>query len=181
MPRHCTRFSAALAGLLWFVPSLTWLGTVSARAYDDQASLDLAAGYVHLADGGPVPSMGADLSLGGSYGLGDMFVARASIGYGLQISNATSSSIGRARAEVAYLLDVLTVVPFFGVGASAWLFQGAGLEVAPAGHGLIGADVLVTREWNVGIDIRLGLLLHSGDTFSLFESQLRLSRMFDLL
>ncbi len=181
MPRLCKRSSAALAGLCGVLLALCVLTTSTAHAYDDQASLDLAAGYVHVSEKAPLPPSGGELTVGGGYGLGDMFVLRGSLGYGLQRAKTSLASVGRGRVELAYLIDVLSVVPFFGLGASAWLFDTGRLEVAPAGHVLVGADLLITREWNVGLDVRMGLLLHATDTFDVFEGQLRLSRLFDLL
>lgn len=180
MPRHCTRFSTELAGLVWLAAVLCVLTPSRAQAYDDQASLDLAVGYLRISDNAALAANGGEVTVGGGYGLGDMFVLRGSLGYGLQGLSTGRTSVGRARVEFAYLVDVLNVVPFFGLGASAWFFDAVGLELAPAGHALAGADLLITREWNAGLDLRFGLLLHATETFNVFESQLRLSRMFDL-
>lgn len=177
MPRLCARFSIVLLGLCAHA-----FGAVShVRAYDDQASAEIALGYVHVAPDGPLPAAGTELTLGAGYGLGDMFVLRSSLGYGLQIESARRVSVGRARVEVAYLLDVLSFVPFFGGGASALLFSSDGFEVAPAGHLLVGGDWLITREWTAGLDVRIGMFAVSRDVFSATEAQLRLTRMFDLL
>ena len=74
-----------------------------------------------------------------------------------------------------------SVVPFLGLGVSAWLYEHSSIEVAPAGHGLLGCDLLLTREWNVGLDVRLGLVRQDGGPHTTFESALRLSRLFELL
>lgn len=185
MLRLCTRFSPVLspvlAGLCQLSVVLPLLAVSNARAYDDQASVDLAVGYVHMAPSGPLPQPGTELTLGAGYGLGDMFVLRGSLGYGLQVDSARRASVGRGRVEVAYLLDVLSVVPFFGGGASAWLFKDESVTIAPGGHLLVGMDLLLTREWNAGLDVRIGMLAESRDVFSTTEAQLRLTRMFDLL
>ncbi len=181
MLRLCSRFPAARAWLSPLAAALTLLIVSNAQAYDEQASVDLGLGYVHVAPSGPLPAAGAELALGASYGLGDMFVLRGSGAYGLQANSARRVSVGRVRAEVAYLLDVLSFVPFFGGGASAWLFTDQRFEVAPGGHLLVGMDWLVRREWTVGLDVRIGMLAVSRDVFSTTEAQIRVSRMFDIL
>lgn len=177
MSRVCTRFVATTVALLL----TSVLVSVSAvKAYDDQASIDVAAGYSHVPAGTGLPSPGALLSLGGGYGLGDMFVLRGSLGYALHLDADQRASVGRARVEMAYALDVLSVVPFFGLGGGAYLYDVDGVTVAPSGHALAGLDVLLTREWNMGLDLRMGFLLTSTDTFAVTEAELRLSRMFEL-
>ncbi len=180
MPRLCTRFPAALATLHAFCHALALFVPGAAHAYADQASLDLAAGYVHVDAVTPLPSAGADLTVGGSYGLGDMFLLRAHVGYGLQAARSRQVSVVGARTEIVYLLDVVSVVPFFGVGAGVWVYDARGAQLAPIGHGITGADWLLTREWTLGVDLRFGLLLASREVSPLFASQLRCSRVFDL-
>ncbi len=181
MPRHCTRFWTVLAGPCWLAALLTLLSVSNARAYDGQASADLALGYMHVAPDGLLPAPGASLSLGASYGLGDMFVLRANAGYGLQADGEQRVSVASARIEVAYLLDVLSVVPFFGGGATAWLFKVDEFTVAPGGHVLLGVDWLITREWTTGLDVRIGMIAVDKEVFGTTEAQLRVSRTFDLL
>jgi hypothetical protein len=178
MPRLCTRFFAVHSALF----ALALLTVSNAHAYDNQASADLGLGYAHLGPHAPIPGSGSSLSLGAGYGLGDMFTLRASLGYGLHTGDGQKASVGIARTEVAYMLDVLQVVPFFGAGASAWMFKdGKDTAIAPAAHLLLGMDYLITREWTAGVDVRIGMLASGRDIYNTIEAQLRLSRMFDLL
>jgi len=177
MSRVCRRFLATTAALCLCV---TLADVSQVKAYADQASADLSIGGTQIEAHSGLPSTGGELLIGGGYGLGDMFVLRASLGYGLFHASRGTASVGRVRAEAAYLLDVLSVVPFFGLGVGGWLYERNGPSVSPSGHVLFGVDLLWTREWNVGLDGRLGLLLISDDPFMVGEAQLRLSRVFDL-
>ena len=59
--------------------------------------------------------------------------------------------LGRLRVEALYLLDVLKVVPFLGLGASLTNNpdDSAPLPVRVGGHLVFGVDYLVSRSWIV--------------------------------
>jgi hypothetical protein len=172
MTRHRRAFGLGLGllcGAAWALP---------ARAYEEQASLDVAVGADLLPQSDTLRSVGPTLDVGASLGLSDMFVLRGALGYALQIESGVQH-VGRARVEAAYLIDVLRYVPFFGVGASLWLYDADGITARPAGHVVLGLDFLANRTWTVGLDLRTGLLWEDGGLSSVSEAQLRLSRMFD--
>jgi hypothetical protein len=135
---------------------------------------------VRLAPTRSKPPWLASLDVGAALGLSDMFVLRGAVGYAGLFEAGVQAQGGRARAELAYLIDVLRWVPYFGVGASLWLHDHDGLQVRPAGHVLFGLDFLYNRTWTLGIDLRTGLILEPEGLSSASEAQLRLSRMFDL-
>ncbi|MET0287890.1 MAG: hypothetical protein ABW352_25600 [Polyangiales bacterium] len=182
MARDRKRFGTgiAIASLLWLV------GLGQARAYDEQWSLDGALGYALLArDDGPT-SQGASVDLGASWGVSDSIVLRGTLGYAL-LAHATRREtvyehLGRLRAEGLYLLDVLKLVPFLGVGLTLSTAQHGAQEIPlrPGVHLLLGLDYLASRTWSAGIDVRSGILFESGELLSATDVSLRLSRMFEL-
>lgn len=183
MARHCKAFSipASTLAALILVCGCVW--TERARAYEDQASLDLAVGGTLTAGAETLAQGGPEVSVGATFGLSDLFLLRGQLGYAPLFESGTVQQTGRARVEAAYLLDVLKVVPFFGLGANLWLYRGIqddAFQVRPGGHLLVGLDYLWSRTWTLGLDVRVGLVLEPSHVASVTEAQLRLSRMFDL-
>lgn len=183
MMRHRTAFGVIVSRL---VPPLallaaSWvaLAAAPARAYEEQASVEVAAG-AGILPAATLPPWLASLDVGAAMGLSDMFVLRGAVGYAGLFESGVQVQGGRARAELAYLIDVLRWVPYFGVGFSLWLHDHDGVQVRPAGHALFGLDFLYDRSWTVGIDLRTGLMWEPEGLSSMSEAQLRLSRMFDL-
>jgi len=180
MARHCKAFpnGSRLLLALWLCG---W--SASARAYEDQASLDVGLGGVVTAGAASLAKGGPELSAGGALGLSDLFVLRAQGGYAPLFRAGHVQQVGRVRLEAAYLLDVLRVVPFFGLGANLWLYRSRvndDFQARPGGHVLVGLDYLWSRSWTLGLDVRIGLVFEPGKVVSANEAQLRLSRMFDL-
>jgi hypothetical protein len=178
MARHCKTFSllwAALAGLLVAAPPHT------ARAYEEQVSLDLAIGYTRLADAAQLPESALAADLGAGFGVSDLGVLRASLGYAALLEHGRIAHAGRVRVEALYLLDVLQVVPFFGVGGSLTIAQGRGPSVSglPGGHVAFGLDYLLSRSWIIGVDARTGFLSETTGFVSVSEVALRVSRLFE--
>ena len=171
------RLVSVLAGLA------LWLSaTGPARAYEEQASLDLALGYAAVVKGVELhPHLGS-ADIGASLGIRDFLVLRGALGYGaLWERKQKTQQAARARVELAYLIDVLKWVPFFGLGIGVWGVQRPGeFSFYPAGHAVLGLDWLVTRSWTLGVDVRLGMLLERKELRSWNEGQLRLGYMFEL-
>lgn len=160
-----------------------WLSaTSSALAYEEQASLDLALGYAGVVKGVELHPQLGSVDIGGSLGIRDFLVLRGALGYGFLLERKEKTQqAGRARLELAYLVDVLRWVPFFGLGIGVWGVQRAGeLSFYPTGHALLGLDWLVARSWTLGVDVRLGMLLERRELRSWNEGQLRLGYMFEL-
>ena len=181
MPRHCTRFrlSAGLAGGL----ALALSGVGTAHAYEEQASLDGSLGYALIVPDSDLPTHGALFDVGAGIGLGDVAVLRGSLGYA-RFHDQERGTVhgGRLRVEALYLLDVLQVVPFFGLGGSLLLApnEADALRVRPGAHLVVGVDYLASRSWVVGVDVRPGVLFEDGSVRSATEVALRVSRMFEL-
>jgi hypothetical protein len=152
-----------------------------ARAYEEQASLDVELGYSLLLDSQSLPEHGATLDLGGAWGISDTALLRALLGYGSFADRNDVAHAGRLRVEAVYLLDVLQLVPFFGLGAALWVAERSAdaSYVRPGGHIVFGADYLLSRRWTLGVDIRSGILLERGEVLSTTDVAFRLSRMFE--
>jgi hypothetical protein len=173
MTRHRTAFWAGLM-------AVAVLFTTPAHAYEEQASVDGAVG-AGILPASTLPAWTASLDLGAAMGLSDMFVLRGAVGYaGLFEAERRTNHAGRVRAELAYLIDVLRWVPYFGAGGSLWALDDGGLAVRASGHVLFGLDFLYDRTWTFGIDLRTGIFWEPAGVSSMSEAQLRLSRMFDL-
>ena len=174
MRRHCKAFPLA-AALAWAL-----LASSHARAYEDQASLDGALGYMLLLDADGDPHQGPTLDLGAGFGLYDLGILRASAGYGALFADGTLRHAGRLRVEAVYLLDVLQFVPFFGIGAALVVIEGSPhAELRPGGHLVFGVDYLLSRSWLLGLDLRSGALLDGGRALSVTDVGLRVSRTFE--
>jgi len=183
MARHCKAFPTGVALLAGLITVCACVWSERALAYEDQASLDLAVGGTVTAGAETLARGGPEISAGGALGLSDLFVLRAQLGYSPLFGSGRVQQVGRARVEAAYLLDVLKVVPFVGLGVNLWLYRSTendSFQARPGGHLLVGLDYLWSRSWTVGLDVRVGMVFEPGHVASATEAQLRLSRMFDL-
>lgn len=153
------------------------LGTArGASAYEDQFTLSGDVG-LHLAPtegaalpgerapGRPrMPPGGLALGLGATLGVSDAVSLGARLGYAAQLDAGDGQHVHvtSLALEGFYLLDILKLVPFFGGGidvlAEFDAFEAPG-TVDPrfdlGVHGLLGLDYLLSREWLLGLDIRV--------------------------
>lgn len=129
-----------------------------AAAYEDQATLGLGLGYAHAFGVDPAP--GAAVALSGSLGLGQSWSARALVGYALHPEPERPLHVGLAGAELVYLIDVIELVPWLGLGADGVLWaQGDELGPELAAHAVLGLDYLWSRELTLSLELRPYLLL----------------------
>lgn len=140
----------------------------TARAYEDQLTLELGVGYAHAFTDGAVPGSGLPLAIAASVGLDDVWTVRASLAYAIHPGDP-AVHIGIFGAELLYVVDILEVVPYFGVGVDllSSLTDGA-LGADFGAHLVVGADYLLSRTAYVGIDVRPYLLVSE-----LFEANVR--------
>jgi hypothetical protein len=197
MQRPRRAFPSAFASALLSCATLLGLfgGSLRERAhaYEEQLSVDVAVGYARVTHSDTLSSRPAPpsstlpanlpaIDLGVSLGISDWLVLRGALGYGLLLDKQKQTyHLGRARVELAYLIDIVQWVPFVGLGAGLWLIDTRS-ELAPrgAGHLVFGLDYLATRSWTLGVDVRTGFLFGGGQVVNFTEGQLRLSRMFEL-
>lgn len=176
MSRHRTTLCALIGAIaaLFQEPS--------ARAYEEQASLDAMIDGTLLFDADTLPASGVGASFGGGLGVSDLVILRGSLGYQALLGDGDSAHAGKLRFEGVYLLDVLQLVPFFGVGGSFTFARGSGgpsVHGYPGVHALAGIDYLLSRSWVLGVDLRTGLLSETGGFRSTTDLSLRVSRMFE--
>lgn len=133
---------------------LLLLGPAEAKAYEDQVGLGLDAGYAVVLGNADLPAHGIPFGLTFWWGLGDTFQLQGRIGYAPH-PDLQTLHVGVASAEILYLLDLMQVVPFAGVGADLlYLRRGSAAAFEPAFHLLVGLDYLIDRRWIAGLDIR---------------------------
>jgi hypothetical protein len=109
-------------------------------------------------DDSPPPEQGLIVDGSVSYGLNTAWSLRGRLSYALNPGDEPLH-VGVAAAEVLYLIDVVEVVPYFGLGAGALarLRNGDG-DVVPAVHAVVGFDYLLSRTVALGVDVRAHLL-----------------------
>jgi hypothetical protein len=135
---------------------------VPARAYEDQLTLGVGAGYAHAASDA-VPRDGALFDVSASTGLGAVWSLRGRASYAFH-PEAEPMHVALVDAELLYLIDVLELVPYFGLGAGAAGRVGSGVgsgevDVDPTAHAVIGLDYLMSRALTLELDARPYLLL----------------------
>ena len=133
-----------------------------ARAYEDQLTAGIGAGYAY-ASGRTVPRHGALLDLTASVGLGPVWALRAHASYALHPSDRPLHA-GLLGADVLYLIDVLEFVPYFGAGGSGVArARGDDLDLDLGVQLVVGVDYLISRELTLELEARPYLLLSDLD------------------
>jgi hypothetical protein len=154
----------------WISP-LCWLvGTLActqvARAYEDQLTLGLGAGYAHAASD-VLPRHGALFEASASVGLDPMWSLRGRGSYAWH-PERTGMHVAMLGSDVLYLIDVLEIVPYFGVGAGGMArFWESDSRVDAEVHLVAGLDYLLSRDVALEFEIRPHLLVtdREGDPF----------------
>ncbi len=177
---------AGLLAALLFGTAL--LGAPSpASAYEDQATLFVDLGYGAALANDALPTHGAQLGLGGSWGLNDAWTLRGRLSYAAHPADRPMH-VAMAGVEVFYLLDIVQLVPFFGVGIDGLatvtdLGAGSVFDVDLALHAIVGLDYLVNRRVVVGVDVRPYILPLAFDAETLapvyLSASVRLSIVFE--
>jgi len=168
--------------LLGLLLAQAWLPS-GAAAYEEQTLLGLDLSWGLAPSSASMPAHGLGLGLSLDWGLGDTLSLQGRVAYAIHPAAAPGHALG-AGLELIYLLDILQVVPFFGIGLDALLSARSGeIAAAPALHLLFGLDYLLDRRWIVGLDIRphfvpLAFADPGLDPFYLTVG-LRLSRVFE--
>lgn len=114
--------------------------------------------------GGPAAAL---LSLGGAYGLNDTFRLYANLEYALGIGNApngTPRHAGSLSIGIAYAIDVLSVVPWAGVGLQGSLVGSAAwVGFVPAVEVRGGLDILTSRYFGLQVQASYGFAFANRD------------------
>lgn len=159
MPRRdvprAVAFAALALGLALGSPS-------NARAYEDRASFALELGWGVVGSSAPLPTHGLVSGIGVGFGLNDTWELRVDAAYAVHPETLHRL---RTSVEILYLVDVIQVVPFVGLGAGAsFSFTTAMPPLPPDGnvairpdleaHIVAGFDVLLDRDWTIGLVVR---------------------------
>ena len=155
----------ALVFALLLVPSGAW-------AFEGRLALgpEVSGGFVGAPfANGSSGSGGVGASL--VYGLSDTFDLVADGGWALYDLGG-AAHLARLSAGIAYVVDVLSVVPHLSVSAGGMLVArpDAPLRMAPTVEVALGADYLVSRSWAIGLVVR-GTYVFGGDADVLGQGQ----------
>jgi hypothetical protein len=137
------------------------------RAYEDQLTLGVGAGYAHDFSS-TLPVHGAVVDVAASTGLSQVFTLRAQLSYAFYPGHPGAGDpalhAALAGAELLYIIDVIQVVPYFGAGLDGvGRVRNGDCRVDGAAHLVVGLDYLVSRGFALGLDLRSHLLLTSLD------------------
>ena len=157
----------------------------TAAAYDHQVSLDLTAGWglapaLEMAPNhGPTAGVATTIGFDDTWGLG--INAAWAIHPPFVDDSDAPFNVGLFGIEALYYIDILQVVPFFGLGVDLIpIFDGTTWFVDFAAHARLSVDYLVSREVTVGVDVRPYILITALSTDPVYLTfQLRVSILFD--
>jgi hypothetical protein len=138
---------------------LCWLPAELARAYEDQLTLGVGAGYAHaFASAGP--EHGALVDVAASTGLSSTWTLRGRLSYAFYPAERSPAHAGLVGAELLYMIDIVELVPYLGAGIDGVGRARAGdFRVDGAAHLVLGIDYLVSRGFALGLDVRSHLLV----------------------
>ncbi len=138
--------------------ALACLAPTSAHAYDHQLTLDASAGW-GVAPALEAPNHGPSFAIGTTIGFDDAWGLGVYAGWSVHpaFNGGEPYHLGFAGVEGLYFIDILEVVPFFGVGIDVLpTFDGStnswGADVAA--HLRASVDYLVSRSVAIGLDVR---------------------------
>lgn len=180
MPR-AVRFSVviALAALI-----VTLAVPRAARGFERQHHLALDPGLAVLqVSDKSTASVGGGLGLHYSYGLDDQFMILAEVGHNVvalheKLNDADTprtrpSNIQHGAIGLAYALDVIRWVPYFGLLGSGYALRGGTLEHSVGAFGAqiaLGVDYEITRYFYAGIAVRQHMLLTDMATYPTYTT-----------
>ena len=125
----------------------------SAFAYEDQLSVGTGAGYAYATQTGS-SDHGAYFHLEASLGVSSTWSVRGVLGYGEHPATPRLSQ-GILGVEALYMVDVLELVPYTGLGVDGLASFGAlDPRIAIGAHPVIGIDWLLGRSFLLGLSAR---------------------------
>jgi len=178
--RGVNRAVIALAGALGLGAALP----SGAAAYDEQVSLDVNAGWGLAPALEMAPNHGPTGALATTIGFDDAWAMGINLGWAVHPAFTDDSDpfhVGIAGVEGLYYIDILEIVPFFGIGVDLLpTFDGTQWFVDFAAHLRLSLDYLVSREIAIGVDVRPYILLTALSTDPVYLTfQARVSFLFD--
>lgn len=185
------KVSRSLRSFIAWIAVLSGIGACGAllvpsraSAYEGQLTLGAEVGYAQVLGQTDLSRRAVTVGAASSIGINDVISLRGRLAYGYHPAG-DSVHVGVGGVEALYLVDVLEVVPYFGLGAGAiFTARDAGYGIDVAGHGVIGLEWLASWDWLLGIDVRPYVLpLHlneAGVEPVYFTVSVRASLIFDL-
>lgn len=155
--------------------------TASARENEHQIGLDVGASMLKVDDKSTL-SFGGGAGAHYVYGLNDTFNLLAEGSASLvSLKEDRESytpltrpiSVSHLAAGVAYTLDVMTWVPYFGVLAGGFVLGGGTLDhtlVLPGGQLALGLDYKLSHHWAVGVAYRQTMFLVKTSTYPSYSN-----------
>ena len=155
------RYPALALAFAACLVSASWPGRV--QAYEDQYTLGIGLGYAHLFPQG-TPHPGALAELNASLGLDATWTARARVAGAWHPDDELALYRGVLGAELVYMIDILELVPSFGLGLDAVLTHAGpiddpGLRGGFAANAVLGLDYLLSRELSLTFEARPYLMV----------------------
>jgi len=162
---------------------ITAAGSSAAVEREHQVGLDVGGAALVISDK-PSTDLGASLGVHYRYGLSDqfLFMAHAAVSPVAPDERADSPSsptdrpagLVEAAAGVAYVLDVLSWVPYGGLLVGGYAFYGGTLggspRVLPGVSIALGLDYRLDRTWSVGVSLHQTALSQPGTYPSLTQA-----------
>jgi hypothetical protein len=142
--------------LVWICGSLALIAALppTARAYEDQATLGFAVGYLGVPGSTVVPPNGVDGAVSAGGGIGDAWNIQGLVSFGALIGDPRVQ-LGTVGLEAVYTLDIVRFVPLLGVGLDGLLSIRDRRALGDfALHFLVGFDFLINRRLIFGGDFR---------------------------
>lgn len=162
-----------------------------AAAYDDQITLGVTAGWAlapalaprppstHAPDHGPTAGISATIGFEDTWGIG----AYAAWAVHPPFNGGEPYHFGLAGVEALYYVDILQVVPFFGLGVDVLPSVDENTDAVSAdfaAHARVSIDYLLSREVLIGADVRVYILPTALDLTPVYMTfQVRLSYAID--
>lgn len=143
------RFRIVAASAAFIAASLP----LKASAYEDQLSLGVGAGYAYTSRSDS-SSHGIYASLEASLGLSTEWSVRGLVGFGEHPGSPRLSRL-TVGVEALYMVDVLELVPYAGIGLDGLAsFDTDRDPLALGAHPVVGIDWLLDRSFLLGLSAR---------------------------
>ncbi len=132
----------------------------AAHAYEEQVTVGVVLDYAVLPLAPDEVGMhGVNGGLAASYGLGDTFSLEARLEHAVFPDTTAATHLSRASLGLTYAVDVLTLVPLFGVGAGGAIGVRDGDVTGDLSlYASFGLDYLASRTWLLGAEVRAEVL-----------------------
>lgn len=158
-PQACARARLGLGSAIALFGALALgmlVGVPAAAAYEDTIQLGVSAGYAHQLDAEENERRhGLDLTALADFGLNDAWSLRAVAQHQLVFPSAPLRKTA-LLFEAAYILDIVRVVPVFGVGIGAATEVREGARAfMPAASAFVSLDILLGRRGVIAPELRI--------------------------